>query len=149
MIHEADERDRDLAAVFRNHVRRFDDEPFVGSTLQRIEARRFRRAVLRGLLRMAAFVAIVYLSPFLVQGSVRLSDALEDLFAFGGSLLGTPLGTVSAVLCAVGAVLASEKGRLETINPICYFLAGAGAGAGGANPARTAFLMGLIVFKYA
>ena len=33
---------------------------------------------------------------------------------------------------------------------VTYFLAGAGAAAGaGANPARTAFRIGLIVFKYA
>ena len=30
-----------------------------------------------------------------------------------------------------------------------YFLAGAAGGAGGASPARTAFLIGLIVFRYA
>lgn len=67
------------------------------------------------MLQSGVFVAIALLSPFLIQGSQRLSDSLENVFAFGGSLLGTPWGMAGAIVCAIGALLARGKVRLDTL----------------------------------
>ena len=113
MSHKPDDLDHDLQSLFRDSSRRLDVEPFLSSTLKRIERRRSYRVLGGLLLRVCAFVAIAVLSPALIRGSVWLSNSLKELFDFGGNVLSTPRGTLLAVLLVLSVLLVNARRSLQ------------------------------------
>ena len=98
------EFDPKLAARFRDTHAHIADDPFVGATLKRVAADRARSTVTRRALQIAALVAVIAASPWLIQGSALLSDVLEQVFALASAWLAQPAGiTIAAV---VGVVVA-------------------------------------------
>ncbi len=98
------EFDSKLAARFRYTHARIPDDPFVAATLKRVAADRARSTATRRALQVAALVAVIAASPWLIQGSALLSDMLDQVFALASAWLVRPLGiTIAAV---VGVVLA-------------------------------------------
>jgi len=105
MNRNSNDLDRNLQALFRENNRHLDAEPFVQTTLKRIHSQRAYHRLAGFLLRLIALAGIVVISPALIRGSTWLSDSLAKLFAFGGDVLGNPIGTLLAVLIGTAVVL--------------------------------------------
>ena len=105
--------DRNLQALFRENNRHFDAEPFVHATLKRIDQQRFYRKLAGLLMRLFVLAGIVVISPALIRGSMWLSDNLGKLFAFGGDVLGNPMGTFLAVLIGIAVLFANTRRRFH------------------------------------
>lgn len=101
--------DRDLHSLFRETNRDLSDEPFVTSTLGRIESRRFRRTLVRHLLQAICLVGIATLSRYLIQASAWLSEGLGYLLGLQGASLATPSAAAITALCVLCFLL---SGRL-------------------------------------
>ena len=101
--------DRDLRTLFRDSHRDLSDEPFVSSTAKLIESRRLRKVLARRLLQALGIVCIALVSPLLIEGSLLLSNGLDDLFTWSGRLLSTPLGTFIAALCSIPLIVLNRK----------------------------------------
>jgi hypothetical protein len=109
------ELDPALAARFRNEHTHVADEPFVAATLQRVAAERARAAITRRVLQAAALIAVIAASPWLIPGSVLVSNVLDQGFARASAWLATPagiaLGVVVAALIVVYRARAARAGR--------------------------------------
>jgi hypothetical protein len=92
--------DADLQALFRERRTPRAEEPFVSATAKLIQRERARRSRAGLLLRVAAVAVIAVASPWLIQASVVVSNALDALFVAAGSLLATTPGILIA-LCAL------------------------------------------------
>jgi hypothetical protein len=75
---DQDEFDARLAAHFEQEHRHVSADSFVATTMRKIRAARRRREVMRVGLRVAALVAAVAASPWLIAGVARLNAALES-----------------------------------------------------------------------
>ena len=74
---DQDEFDARLAAHFEQEHRHVPADAFVATTMRKIRAGRRRREVVHVGLRVAALVAAVIASPWLIAGVARLNAALE------------------------------------------------------------------------
>jgi hypothetical protein len=108
-MNETDEnpetRDPGLEALFRRTSAEPADESFVAATMRRVEAAKTRRRIGRYLIEGAVLIGIVAASPWLIDGSVRLSDLLDMGLTRASDWLGTPAGMAIGV-AIVAAVLA-------------------------------------------
>src|SRR5262245_15497323 len=99
-----DEFDPRLAELFRREHTHLPAEPFSTATLRAIAADRKRVALRNRLLQVAAVIALILLSPRLIDISVRVSAGLDELFASASTWLATPLGLGAAALVVIAAV---------------------------------------------
>jgi len=106
-----DEFDPRLAELFRREHGHLAAEPFATATLRAIAADRKRIAIRNRLLQAAAVIALILLSPRLIDASVWISSRLDELFASASTWLATPLGLVAAALFALAA-LATKWARI-------------------------------------
>jgi len=106
-----DEFDPRLAELFRQEHAHLPAEPFATATLRAIAADRQRSAIRNRLLQAAAVIALIVLSPRLIDASVWISSGLDELFASASTWLATPLGLVVAALFVVAA-LAMKRARI-------------------------------------
>jgi hypothetical protein len=96
-----------LAAHFEQEHGHIPGDAFVAATMQKVRTERRRREFMRTGLRIAAVVAIVAASPWLIAGVSRLNAALESSFSWA---TGLPGSWVLGVL-AVFVVLAMRRRR--------------------------------------
>jgi len=75
---DQDEFDARLAAHFEREHRHVPADAFVARTMLKVRAGRRRRKFMRTGLRVAALVAAVMASPWLIAGAARLNAALES-----------------------------------------------------------------------
>jgi len=101
---QPDEFDPRLAELFRREHTHLPAEPFSTATLHAIAADRQRIALRKRLLQAAAVIALIALSPRLIEASVWLSARLDELFASASTWLASPVGLGVAV--ALGALVA-------------------------------------------
>lgn len=107
-----DEFDPRLAQLFRQEHAHLPAEPFSTATLRAIAAAR-KRAVLRNrLLQAAAVLALIVLSPRLIEASVWLSSRLDELFASASAWLASPVGLTLAVALGALAAIAAKRARI-------------------------------------
>ena len=106
-----DEFDPRLAELFRREHTHVPAEPFATATLRAIAAERNRVALRTRLLQAAAVIALILLSPRLIDASVWISSRLDELFAAASVWLASPLGLAAAALAALVA-LATKWARI-------------------------------------
>jgi len=106
-----DEFDPRLAELFRREHGHLAAEPFATATLRAIAADRQRISFRSRLLQAAAVIALIVLSPRLIDASVWISSRLDELFASASTWLATPPGLVVAALFVVAA-LATKRVRI-------------------------------------
>jgi hypothetical protein len=99
-----DEFDPRLEELFRQEHAHLPAEPFATATLRAIAADRKRIAIRNRLLQAAAVIALIVLSPRLIEASVLISSRLDELFASASTWLASPLGLVGAAVAALLAV---------------------------------------------
>jgi hypothetical protein len=105
------EFDPRLEELFRREHTHLPAEPFAAATLRAIAADRKRVALRNRLLQAAAALALILLSPRLIDISVRVSAGLDELFASASAWLATPLGLGAAALVVIAA-LATKWARI-------------------------------------
>jgi hypothetical protein len=88
-MNEPDDFDVLLKAQFDREHRHLPAEPFIAATTRRMRAESRYAAGVRTALRVAALVAAVLASPWLIAGAARLNAALESSFAWTAGLPGT------------------------------------------------------------
>jgi hypothetical protein len=93
-----------LKERFDGEHRHVPAEPFMAATKQKIRAERRLRAAISTALRVAAMVAAIIASPWLISGGRWLTAALGSSFSWAAGLPGT---WVLGVL-AIGVVLWSR-----------------------------------------
>jgi hypothetical protein len=101
--------DHRLRALFERDSVQLVDAPFVNAFVERLAAARRRRALGKRLLLVAGIVAIVALSPWLIAGSIAMTNGLDALFSYTAGVLATPLGMVFAGVCAGVVVVLNRK----------------------------------------
>jgi hypothetical protein len=106
-----DEFDPRLTELFRREHTHLPAEPFATATFRAIAADRKRVALRNRLLQAAAVIALMFLSPRLIDTSIWISSRLDELFASASTWLATPLGFGAAAL-AVVAALATKWARI-------------------------------------
>lgn len=106
-----DEFDPRLTELFRREHAHLPAEPFATATLRAIAADRKRVAQRNRLLQAAAVLALILLSPRLIDASVWISSRLDELFASASTWLASPLGFGAAALAALAA-LATKWARI-------------------------------------
>ena len=106
-----DEFDPRLAELFRREHTHVPAEPFATATLRAIAADRKRVALRNRLLQGAAVIALVLLSPLLIDLSVTVSAGLDELFASVSMWLASPLVLAGVALAALVA-LATKWARI-------------------------------------
>lgn len=99
-----DEFDPRLTELFRREHGHLPAEPFATATLRAIAADRKRIAIRNRLLQAAAVIALIFLSPRLIDASVWISSRLDELFASASTWLASPLALAGAALAALVAV---------------------------------------------
>jgi hypothetical protein len=85
---DQDSFDARLAARFEQERASVPPDPFVGTTMQKVRAGRRREAVTRVGLRVAAVIAVVAASPWLIAGVAGLNASLESSLAWATGLPG-------------------------------------------------------------
>ena len=103
-----EDSDDALRAFFAREHRHVAEQPFLRDTLKRVAAARARRAWTKRALQAAALVAVIVLSPWLIEASSLLSAKLDELFALVGERLGTPAG-IAVVALAVAVVVVLRR----------------------------------------
>ena len=106
-----DEFDPRLAELFRREHAHLPAEPFATATLRAIAADRKRSALRNRLLQAAAVIALMVLSPRLIDASIWISSRLDELFASASAWLASPLGLLSAAVAALAA-FATKRARI-------------------------------------
>jgi len=106
-----DEFDPRLEALFRGEHVHLPAEPFSSKTLAAIAAARRRALLTTRLLRAAGVMALIVVSPQLVDASVWLSTKLDEAFELVSAWLTTPYGLVAAGLAALAVWWA--RGRVR------------------------------------
>ena len=99
-----DEFDPRLAELFRREHTHLPAEPFSTATLRAIAADRQRISWRKRLLQGAAVIALIAVSPRLIEASVWVSARLDELFAAASTWLVSPLGLAAAALAVLAAV---------------------------------------------
>ena len=112
MQDERDALDSELAADFAAHAPALPGEPFTSLLEKRIGRMRQWRRVAHWGLRVALAGVVAAASPWLVEGSIQLSAAVDLLSTAVDGRLETPFGLAVAVLgLAVAAALRILRGR--------------------------------------
>src|SRR5690348_9507100 len=93
-----DEFDPRLEELFRQEHAHLPAEPFSTTTLRAVAAARRRTSLRNRLLQAAAVLALIVLSPRLIDASVLLSLRLDELFAYASTWLASPVGLTLAVV---------------------------------------------------
>ena len=106
-----DEFDTRLEQLFAREHTHLSAEPFAAATLRAIAAERKRASRTKRVLQVAGIVALLLLSPRLLEGSVWLSARLDELFASVAALLASPFGLAAAALAAL-VLLATKWARI-------------------------------------
>jgi hypothetical protein len=99
--------DARLAARFEQEHRHVSADAFVADTMRKIRAGRRRREFMRAGLGVAALVAAVVASPWLIAGVARLNAALEFSFSWA-------LGQAGAWVLGALAVLVLLATRVRS-----------------------------------
>jgi hypothetical protein len=99
-----DEFDPRLEELFRGEHAHLPAEPFSTATLRAIAADRKRVARRTRLLQATAVIALILLSPRLIDASVWMSARLDELFALASTWLASPFGLAGVALFALAAV---------------------------------------------
>ena len=102
---EQDGVDARLAALFEQEHRQVSADAFVSATMQKVRAGRRRKEFVRIGMRVAALVAAVALSPWLIGGVTRLNAALESSLTWSTGLPGAWVLGVLAIIVVVAARL--------------------------------------------
>ena len=108
---QRDEFDPRLTELFRREHAHLPAEPFSGATLRAIAADRQRISLRNRLLQAVAVIALIVLSPRLIDASVWMSSRLDELFASASTWLASPLGLAAAALATLVA-LATKWARI-------------------------------------
>jgi hypothetical protein len=87
-----------LAAHFEQEHRHVPADSFVATTMRKVRAGRRRKEVTRVGLRVAALVAAVMASPWLIAGGARLNAALESSLTWA---MGQPVAWVLGALAVL------------------------------------------------
>jgi hypothetical protein len=95
--------DARLAARFEQEHRYVSADAFVAATMQKVRSGRRRREVMRTGLRVAALVAAVALSPWLIAGVTRLNAALNSSLSGSAGLSGAWVLGALAIVVVVAA----------------------------------------------
>lgn len=106
-----EEFDSRLEELFGREHTHLPAEPFASATLRVIAADRKRVALRKRLAQAIAVIVLIALSPRLIAISVRVSAALDELFASASTWLASPLGLASIALAALVA-LATKWARI-------------------------------------
>jgi hypothetical protein len=94
--------DARLAAHFEQAHGHVPADSFVAATMQEVRAARRRAEVMHLGLRLAALVAAIAVSPWLIAGATRLNAALESSLTWTMGLPGAwILGVLTIVVAAV------------------------------------------------
>lgn len=107
-MNDQDGFDARLAARFGQEHRHVPADSFVAATMQKVRAGHRRREFVRTGLRVAALVAVVAASPWLIAGATRLNTALESSLTW---TMGLPGVWVLGVLAIVVVVATRVRGR--------------------------------------
>jgi hypothetical protein len=107
-MNDQDGFDARLATHFEQEHRHVPADAFVAATMQKVRVGRRRREVMRAGLRVAALVAAITLSPWLIAGVTRLNAALESSLTWS---MGLPGAWVLAVLAVVVVVATRVRRR--------------------------------------
>ncbi len=105
---EFDPRLRELFSREHTHL---PAEPFSSAALRAIAADRRRAALRTRSLQAAAVIALIALSPMLINVSAWVAMRLDPLFALVSAWLTSPLVLAGAALCALAA-LATKWARV-------------------------------------
>jgi uncharacterized membrane protein len=106
------EFDPTLAERFRAEHAHIADDSFVGATVKRVVAERARTKTVRRALQLAAVLVVIAASPWLIRGSVLVSEVLDQGFARASEWLARPtVITIAAVAVAVALAYRLLQGR--------------------------------------
>jgi hypothetical protein len=93
--------DAQLASHFEQAHSHVPADAFVAVTMQKVRAGRRRAEVMHAGLRVAALVAAIVLSPWLIAGAVRLNAVLESSLTWVMALPGAWIAGVGAIVVVV------------------------------------------------
>lgn len=96
-----DELDKNLQTLFQEKIQSLPVEPFLSIVLKRIERQRSRQVILQMLLPVLGLACCALLSPFLIKGSVLLSNGLNFIFETAGAFSSRPAGLATAAVSAL------------------------------------------------
>jgi hypothetical protein len=100
--------DAPLAAHFEQAHGHVPADSFVAAAMQKIRAGRRHKEVMHVGLRLAALVAAIVASPWLIAGAARLNAALESSLTW---TMGLPGAWILGVLAIVVVVAMRVRGR--------------------------------------
>lgn len=107
-MNEPDSLDALLKARFDREHQHMPAEPFIAVTTRRMRAENRLAVVVRTGMRIAALVAAVLASPWLIAGAARLNAALESSLAWTAGL---PGAWVLGVLAAAALLVSRLRSR--------------------------------------
>jgi uncharacterized membrane protein len=105
MNDESHDFDPRLAQLFAREHAHLPPEPFSSAALRRIAEQRKRSALKTRVLQAAAVIALVVLSPVLMNVSSWLATRLDSVLALASAWLASPLMLAATVLLALAAIV--------------------------------------------
>src|SRR5688572_3408104 len=112
----AESRDPSLEALFQRAHAGLGDENFVAATMRRVEAARVQHRLRRRVIEAGILAVVVAASPWLIDGSVKLSALLDAGLSIVLSWLATPTGM--ALGFATVAAVAAFRPLLRRLAPL-------------------------------
>lgn len=103
-----DDFDTWLAARFEEERGRIPDDALVAATMREVRAARRRKEAMRVGWRVAALVAVIAGSPWLIEGGSRVSEAMESFHAW---TLGHPGIWIPGILAITAVVAMRVRSR--------------------------------------
>jgi len=101
--------DKDLKILFEKHTQALPEEPFVSRTLSPLKRRQSRRLFMQRFILVLGFACFAYLSPFLIKGSILLTNGLNKFFELTGNHLASPAGMLIAGIAALSFLLLKRR----------------------------------------
>ena len=103
-----DDFDTWLATKFEQERHRTPDDTLVAATMRKIRAARRRKEAMRVGLHVAALVAVIVGSPWLIEGASQVSTAMESFHAW---TLGLPGAWILGILAIIAVVAMRVRSR--------------------------------------
>jgi hypothetical protein len=101
--------DKDLKILFEEHTQALPEEPFVSQTLRMLKRRQSLLRFMQRLILVLGLACFAYLSPFLIKGSILLTNVLNSFFELTGDHLATPAGMLLAGAAALSFLLLKRR----------------------------------------
>ena len=112
-MQESNEHDPKLEALFAREHTHLSAEPFLRDTLARVAADRRRAVVTRRVIQALGILALLIVTPWLIEASVWMSRGMEAMFVRVSTWLANPVAIGIVGLVVIVCLVVARRWRVR------------------------------------